>query len=133
MEREELYKDKNLLLEYIKNGNFLHETWWGVTPSEIFLKYLDIILSALEDKKANGLILDAREHKGLAPKDQEIAAKRHSEYAQKYGGLKQAIIIPKYVVSKFSVENYNRKLDKESQKGIKYFNDIPSAEQWLRE
>lgn len=133
MEREELYKDKNLLLEYVENGNFLHQTWWGVTFFEVFSKHLDIIINAFEDKRANGLIIDAREHKGLGPKEQELAAKRIGEYAQKHGVLRQAIIIPKNLFSKFSVDNYGKKIDKDSQKGIKYFNDIPSAEQWLRE
>ena len=132
MTREELYKDKNLLLEYIEDGNYLHETWWGVTPHDVFMMHLEIIIKALEEKNADGLILDAREHKGLGPKEQDIAAKRIGEYAKKHGGLKQAIIVPHDVFSKFSVDNYSKKLD-ESKSGVQYFVDIPDAESWLKE
>ena len=133
MQREVVYKDKNLLLEYVSDGNYLHETWWGLTPSSVFLKLLDVIISALEDKQADGLILDAREHKGLMPKDQEAAATRHAEYAKKHGILKQAIIIPEDLYSKFSVTNYSEQFDKTVNNYFRYFKDIPEAEKWLRE
>lgn len=133
MEKEVLYKDENLLLEYVVEGNYIHETWWGLTPSSVFLKLLDIIIKALEEKQADGLILDAREHYGLMPKDQDLAAKRHDKYAKKHGLLRQAIIVPQDVYSKFSVHRYSEKFEGQSHSEIKFFKDVPSAEKWLQE
>ena len=133
MKREKLYKDENLLLEYIEEGKYLHETWWGHTPHEVFMKHLDLIIKILEEKEADGLLLDACEHKGLEPKDQRIAAKRISEYRHKHGRLKQAIIVPKNVFSKFSVENFGKIIDEESKNEIKYFTNTQEAESWLKE
>jgi len=132
MTKEEFYKDENLLLEYVAEGNYLHETWWGSTTEPIFEKLLDVIMKALNEKKADGLILDAREHKGLSPKSQELAAKTIGSYATEHGGLKQAIIIPKDAFSKFSVNNYSKKLDEDSKQGIKYFDSIEKAQEWLK-
>lgn len=132
MDNEILYRDENLLLEYVSKGNYIHETWWGLTPSSSFLKLLDIIINSLEEKNADGLILDAREHLGLLLKNQEYAAEQHKKYAKKHGFFKQAIIIPKDLFSKYSVENYGVKFEKQEQSAIRYFQDIASAEDWLQ-
>lgn len=132
MDKEILYRDKNLLLEYVSQGNYIHETWWGLTPSSSFLKLLDIIINSLEEKNADGLILDAREHLGLMLKDQEYAAELHEKYAKKHGLFKQAIIVPKDLFSKYSVESYGDKFEKQEQSEIRYFRDVTSAEDWLQ-
>ena len=132
MTREVLHKDENLLLEYVPDGNYLHETWWGLTPSFKFLRLLDIIIKALEEKQANGLILDARKHLGLAQEDRDFAANKHEDYAEKHGILKQAIIVPKDLFSKHSVSNYGEKFKRKGNSEIRYFKDISSAEKWLQ-
>ena len=132
MEKELLYEDKNLRLEYIPDGNYLHETWWGYTPGEKFRKLLDVIIDCLEKKKASGLILDAREHKGLGPDSQKLAAERHGEYAKTYGQLNQAIVVPKDVFSKFSVTNYSTKFDPNAPVASKYFDNLEDAAKWLK-
>jgi hypothetical protein len=104
--RELIYKNDNLLLEYVSEGNYLNETWWGLTPSNKFLKLLDIIIQALEEKQADGLLLDARDHLGITEKDRDLAAKRHADYASNHGILKQAIMIPKDYFSAHSVKHY---------------------------
>ncbi len=132
MEREIVYKDDHLLLEFIPEGNYLHETWWGLTSSTKFQKLLEIIIQSLENKQADGLILDAREHYGLLPQDQERAAKLHDDYAKKHGILKQAIIVPKDIYSNYSVTSYSEKFEGKVYSTIKFFTDIPSAEKWLQ-
>jgi hypothetical protein len=104
--RELIYKNDNLLLEYVSEGNYLNETWLGLTPSNKFLKLLDIIIQALEEKQADGLLLDARDHLGITEKDRDLAAKRHADYASNHGILKQAIMIPKDYFSAHSVKHY---------------------------
>lgn len=133
MEKEIIYEDKNLRLEFYPQGGYLHETWWGMTFHDSFIKLLDIIIKSLEKNEARGLLLDAREHKGLSPAMQELAAKRHEEYAKKYGFLKQAIIVPKDVFSKFSVKNYTRQFDEEYLVENMYFDNIEEAKKWLHE
>ncbi|MFW5656024.1 MAG: hypothetical protein ACOC10_05990 [Bacteroidota bacterium] len=132
MKREELYRDKNLLLEYVTEGNYIHETWWGITPKEVFLNHLEIILKNLKAKGASGLLLDTREHKGLGPESQKIAAKRIGEYSRSIGGLKEAIIVPQDVFSKFSVENYTKNMVSDALVSTRFFNNVPEAESWLR-
>lgn len=131
MENKIVFEDKNLRMEYVKKGNYIHETWWGTTVPDVFNRLLDIIIQELENTKATGIILDAREHKGLGPASQELAAKKIGEYAAKVGRFRQAIIVPKDVFSKFSVENFSKKLEKEIVV-TQYFEDIDSAQKWLQ-
>ncbi len=132
MENKIVFEDKNLRMEYVANGNYIHETWWGTTVPDVFNRLLDIIIQELENTKATGIILDAREHKGLGPASQERAAKKIGEYAAKVGRFRQAIIVPKDVFSKFSVENFSKKLEKEVVV-TRYFEDVDSAQKWLQE
>lgn len=134
MERILLFENKNLRLEYVPEGNYMHETWWGITNKAVFVELLEKILHFLEENRASGLLLDAREHKGLGPESQDLAAKKVGEYALSIGKLKEAIIVPKDVFSQFSVQNYLNKV-----KGHEYpvesmfFDNIEKAEAWLKE
>ncbi len=133
MARDIIFKNENLLLEYVSEGNYLHETWWGLTPTPKFLELLDIIIQALEEKQADGLLLDAREHLGITQKDRDIAAKRHSDYASNHGILKQAIMIPKDYFSAHSVKNYAEQFKEVQSSNIMYFTEISDAENWLKD
>mgnify|MGYP006302935957 CR=1 FL=1 len=133
MKREKLYHDKHLLLEYVHDSNYLHETWWGATPGDSFARLLDIIIQSLEEKKAKGLILDAREHKGLGPDNQKLAAEKIGAYAKKIGNFYQAIIVPEDVFSKFSVTNFTDKLGDNQNVITKFFDNLQDAEMWLWE
>ncbi len=128
-----VYEDKNLRLSYISEGNYIHETWWGITTTETFCKLLDIIVDLLEKTNSDGLILDTREHKGLGPEAQEIAAKAIGGYAKKRGKFKEAIIVPKDVFSKFSVENYAKKVAVANPITTRFFDSVEAAEAWQRE
>ncbi len=132
MERKVLYEDKHLKLEYVSDGNYLHETWWGRTPGESFIILLNIIVKALNEHNADGLLLDARGHKGLGPDSQKLAAKNIGEYAKKHGKLKEAIIVPEDVFSKFSVESYSKEVTQANPVESRFFDNIESAEEWLR-
>jgi hypothetical protein len=134
MERKTVYEDSNLRLEFVEEGKYLHETWWGRTPGETFAKLLDIIVEKLNEFGADGLLLDAREHKGLGPDSQKLAAEAIAKYANEHGKLKEAIIVPKDVFSQFSVENYSKKLEEEETPvETKFFDVIETAEEWLKE
>ncbi len=133
MERKTVYEDPNLRLEFVENGKYLHETWWGRTPGEVFARLLNIIAGQLRENNADGLLLDAREHKGLGPDSQKLAAETIGKYAVEHGGLKEAIIVPEDVFSQFSVENYSKKMkEEESPVNTKFFDSVESAEEWLR-
>lgn len=133
MEKEIVYEDKNLRMEFIEKGKYIHQTWWGLTSAEVFEDLLEKVVQALIDKEAEGILLDAREHKGLGPKSQELAAKRIGEYATKYRKIKQAIVVPKDVFSKVSVEGYTKKLGDDNPVESKYFDSLDMAKQWLEE
>jgi hypothetical protein len=128
-----VYEDPNLRLEFVEDGRYLHETWWGRTPGETFARLLGIIVEKLNDFEADGLLLDAREHKGLGPDSQKLAAETIGDYAREHGKLKEAIIVPKDVFSQFSVENYSKKLEeKETPVETRFFDSVETAEEWLR-
>ena len=78
------------------------------------------------------MILDARKHLGLTQKDRDIAAKKHEDYAEMHGILKQAIIVPGDTFSEHSVKNYGEKFEKKGNCETRYFQDISSAEKWLK-
>lgn len=133
MEREIVYEDSNLRLEFVEEGRYLHETWWGRTPGETFARLLSIIVEKLNEHNADGLLLDAREHKGLGPDSQKLAAEAIGNYARNHGKLKEAIIVPKDVFSQFSVENYSKKLKEgENPVDTRFFDSVDTAEEWLK-
>jgi hypothetical protein len=133
MEKTNVYEDQHLRLEYVKEGNYLHETWLGITVFDTFSKLMDIISSKLHSLSADGVLLDAREHRGISPEAQKYAAKTISSYAKYHGKFKEAVIVPKDVFSRFSVEEYSKKVTDDSPVHIKFFDDITSAHLWLIE
>jgi|WetSurSiteA1Bulk_404760.scaffolds.fasta_scaffold03534_2 hypothetical protein len=132
MDRITLYEDKNLKLDYVSEGNYLHETWWGITLKDTFEKLMNVIAKSLNEHNADGVLLDTREHKGLGPEAQEYAARTIGEYAKKHGKFKEAIVMPKDVFSAFSVENYSKKVSKDNPVEVKFFGSIDKAVEWLR-
>lgn len=82
--------------------------------------------------KPNGIILDAREHKGIGPKGQENAANMVVEYAKTTDRFYNAIIIPKDVFSKVSVDGFKKRTQDVSPiTETQYFTDVQSAREWL--
>lgn len=132
MNRITVYEDKNLKLEHVMEGNYLHETWQGTTLKEHAEKLFNVISKTLSDCNVDGVLLDARDHKGLSPEIQQYAANKIGDYAQKHGKFKEAIIMPKDVFSAFSVESYTKKVTKDSPVQVKYFDSIDRASEWLR-
>lgn len=133
MEKKILYEDKNLRLEHIQDGNYIHETWWGITSKEVFAELLEKIIQFMKETKSTGLLLDTREHKGLGPESQQLAAKKIGELAKSIGGFREAIIVPKDVFSQFSVQNYSKKMeDQEYPVETIFFDNLEKAEDWLK-
>ncbi len=134
MDRKTVYEDKNLRLEYVKNGNYLHETWMGVTLYDTFAKLEDQVSKFLHEFNADGVLLDARLHKGIGPEGQKYAVKNIGDYARYHGKFKEAIITPKDdVFSEFSVESFSQKVVENSPVQVKFFDTLESAEEWMRE
>jgi hypothetical protein len=133
MEKKVLYEDKNLKLEYVKEGNYIHETWWGITPKPVFSKLLYTIIDLIKKTRSKGIIIDAREHKGLGPDSQKLAVKEIGELAKTIGGLREAIIVPEDVFSDFSVKNYSKKMEEyEYPVESKFFASLEDAEAWMK-
>ena len=131
MERIKVYEDKNLMLEFVQDGMYLHETWTGVTNYETFIRLMGIVVKALQDHNANGVLLDARAHKGIGPESQQFAAKSISDYANRHGKFKEAILTVKDIFSQFSVENYSKQVAKDGPVQVKFFDSAEAAEKWL--
>src|SRR4030042_2405506 len=50
MDRITVYEDKNLRLEIVSDGNYLQETWWGVTLKDAAERLFTEISKALREK-----------------------------------------------------------------------------------
>ncbi len=133
MEKIILFEDEHLVLEYVSQGNFIYQKWKGITPNKTFIKYLNIVLNLLEEKKIKNVLLDTREHGGAGPESQKIAAEMVGEYAKKNGKLTEAILVPDDVFAKFTVENYAKKHDTNPFFETRFFKDIDEAQAWLVE
>ena len=131
MKAEVIYEDKYLRLEYVKEGNYIHETWWGITTPLTFKRLLGILLSEMERLDVDGLLLDAREHKGLSLESQKLGVSIIGKYARKKGRFKEAIMIPEDLSSQYSVENYSVHVSQESPIEQKFFENIDAAAEWL--
>ena len=135
MEREILYEDSKITIEYVKEGNYIHQTWKGITSKEVFEKLLYKTLQLAKDIGTTGLLLDARKHKGIGPESQALAAKETGEFAKTLttGKFREAIIVPVDIFSKFSVENFSRKMAENKYPVMSmFFDNIEKAEDWLR-
>ena len=135
MEAEKtVFHNEKLRITFTEKGRYMHQTWWGSTTDLEFEVLLDRIVEILTENKVNGLILDAREHKGLGPSAQALAARRIGQYATDSGQpFKQAVIVPKDVFSKFSVTNYTKKLDEYNPVTNRFFDDVAKAKEWMEE
>jgi len=127
-----LYEDKNLILKYVKDGNYVHETWYGYTPKDVFSELLYELIKQIKQTNSTGILLDAREHKGLGPDSQQLAATEIGNLAKEIGGIREAIVVPGDVFSKFSVENYTKKKDDSKAVETEFFDDLKKAEDWLK-
>ena len=127
-----VFEEKFLTLEHYEEGNYLVELWSGFTTDKQFMDLLDKIIVVCEAKTVGGVVIDARNHKGLSPAMQKHAAEVMEKYAKKAGHFKQAIMVPRDVFSKLSVNNYSKEMDKNV--GIvdtKFFEDLDEAKGWL--
>ena len=129
-----LLEDKFLKLEYYEEGKYLVELWNGFTTDKQFADLLAKIVTICEAKSVSGVLIDARDHKGLSPAAQKHAAIEMEKVAKTNGHLNQAIMVPKDVFSKLSVNNYSKEMDKNV--GIvntKFFDDLEEAKNWLKD
>jgi len=125
---------KFLKLEYYPEGNYLVELWNGFTTDQQFAELLDKIITACEARNIRGIVIDARDHKGLSPGAQKLAADVMERYAKKAGHLYQAIMVPKDIFSKLSVNNYSKQMDKnQGLVDTRFFDDLKEAQNWLKE
>jgi hypothetical protein len=101
--------------------------------SYTFFKLANVIKENLYKIKPKGLLLDAREHKGLSPEAQKYAVSIIGEYTKLHGKIKEAILMSPDVFSQFSAENYSKKLEeKETPIETKFFDNLKMAEDWLK-
>lgn len=133
MEPEVIFEHPKLILTYYPKESSILETWKGYTDFALFSELLSHVIQFMIEKKAKNLILDTREHRGLSPEGQQHGVIVCSEHAKKYGQMKHAIIVPDDVFSKFSVDNFTRKLDKSELVVNRYFKEVKDALAWMME
>jgi hypothetical protein len=129
--KEKLYEDKNLTLELINKGKYIIEVWRGYTTNNDFMKYLDLIADVLKGTRAQGLLVDIREHKGLSLESQELAKEVVLKHARVHGKIKIATVTSENVFSKLSVENFNDAIDAIMLIENRYFSTVEDARGWL--
>lgn len=131
MKSEVIFTHERLTLTYYPEASAILETWEGFTSFELFASLLEEVLKLMLLKGAKNLILDTRLHRGLSPQGQEHGVKRCTLHAKEHGQMLHAIIVPEDVFSKFSVENFVKKLDKSQLVVNAYFKDVEDALQWI--
>lgn len=135
MEKEVIFEHPRLTLTYYPMESAILETWNGFTEFELFAELLDKTIKLMVEKGAKNLILDVREHKGLNPKGNEHGAKVCLEHAKKHGRMKHAIVVPSYIFSQMSVDNFEKNIGKEKGDELvlnKHFKSVEDALEWLR-
>jgi len=133
MEHEIIFKHENLVLTLYPKESCIVETWKGFTNDTIFKELLDKTMLLKVENRVKNLILDTREHKGLSPEGQKHGVEVCDAHAKKHGKMKHAIIVPKDIFSKFSVENFTRNFDENALVVNKYFDNINDALNWMNE
>ena len=134
MEREVVFEEKNLRLEYSENGNYLCLIWGLHTPEPYFKSKIDEIMKISEERNVSGFYVDTVNNKGISPGSQEYAARKVEEYANKRELFKQAFVVPPDIFSKFSVESYSKKVqDYSGNVVLQFFDSETAACAWLEE
>lgn len=131
MKSETILEHASLTLTYYPEASCILETWKGFTSFELFSSLLEEVLKLMVQKGAKNLILDTRLHRGLSPQGQEHGVNRCTQHAKQYGQMLHAIIVPEDVFSKFSVENFVKKLDKSQLVVNAYFKEVEDALKWI--
>ena len=132
MEKEVLFEEQNLRLEYSRKGNYLRLIWGSHTPEPYFMAKIDEIMKISEDRNVSGFYVDTVNNKGISPASQEYAARKVEEYANKRDLFKQAFVVPPDIFSKFSVENYSKKVqDYSGNVVLQFFESETDACAWL--
>ncbi len=136
MKKEVIFEHPNLTLTYYPDESGILETWKGFTEFELFAELLDKTINFMIEKGAKNLILDTRQHKGLNPKGNEHGANVCVQHAKKYGTMKHAIIVPDYIFSKLSVDNFVKNVKDEHGESLvinAYFKELDEALDWIKE
>ncbi len=131
---EVLIENENLTLEYHHEGRYIIETWRGFTSDSTFAQLVDKIYEYSEQKGIKGKIIDVSAHKGLSPVAQKYAAEKLEKFTKDFWDIKEAIIVPTDVFSKFSVDSYVKELNEKTQKvSVKYFDRLSEAKAWMED
>jgi hypothetical protein len=136
MEKEIIFEHPRLTLTHYPKESCILESWNGFTTFELFAELLDKTIKFMIEKNAKNLILDVREHKGLNPKGNEHGARVCIEHAQQYGKMKHAIVIPSYLFSQMSVDNFERNVKTNKGNELvenRHFQSIEDALAWMQE
>lgn len=126
-----IYENKNLNIYYEEKGNYIVQVWEGATPGHIFEDLLSKVKDVLFTYKPLGVVLDTRNHKGIGPKGQKLAADLFLEYAKTREKLYNAIIVPEDIFSKISMENFEKHITDSPVTATKHFVDMEGAIEWI--
>ncbi len=135
MEKKVVFEHPRLTLTHYPDESCILETWNGFTDYDLFVELLDTTIQFMNSTNSRNLILDVREHKGLNPKANEHGAKVCIEQAKKNGTMKHAIVLPGYLFSQMSVDNFVRNVGAEKGEELvvnAYFKEVEEALEWMR-
>ena len=126
-----LYEHKNLKIEEDTSFQGLLLTWNGFTNDEEFKVCIDKSLEYIGEYAATRLIHDMTNSQGISPKSQEYASTQSKKITEKLGQIKRALIMPKDVFAKFSVNNVNQRTIVEDGQIRRNFQSYEEARDWL--
>lgn len=103
---------------------------------EEYRKVLTKVLDLVSEKRCSRLLADGRKMRIITPEDQAWVEEVWLPRSKRVGVRYSALILPKSVVSTMAVNRLMERFTSSGGKQVEivraYFEDVPSAKEWLR-
>lgn len=116
-----------VVISFDKSKKILIQKWQGFSTSKTFRLAIDKTVSFVKQNPVRGIFNDTLEQGAVSPKDVQYASAAMPTLFQ--NGVKaMAIVLPKQVITKMSVDMFKRE---SSNAVVELFSDANKARSWL--
>lgn len=126
-----LFENKNVVIEEDTSFQGLLITWRGFTNQADFEICIDAAYKHIIEYGSPRVMHDMVASQGISPQAQEYANNKSKDITRTIGQLKRALIMPKDVFAKFSLNNINQKTVVEDGQIRRVFSNYEDARDWL--
>lgn len=107
----------------------------GFQPSAVYREQALKQIEALQQYRAQGIIWDLREAEVITKEDQNWTVNTWQPMAVDAGYRRGAIVVPDSIFGQLSVKQVISRVqtfNRDTDLGIQYFSDVPSAFEWMK-